>query len=198
MLMLLLVATAIKTMKKGIKKYNQETASFERQASLASIKMEPTSNGYATLPATAAAGEAKRDAANLKVNPDRQSAKAVLAWSPAEVKQWWERSLPPGCQEYIHIVDECELDGADLLDLDFISLSQFDVKKMLIMKILRRIKQLKQSLGIREDAIPVKKPSAAAHDEKRSNDELDPIPEGGRDPRMVKAEQENNQLYMDI
>lgn len=196
MLMLLLVATAIKTMKKGIKKYNQETASFERQASLASIKMEPTSNGYATLPATAAAGG---DAANLKVNPDRQSAKAVLAWSPAEVKQWWERSLPPGCQEYIHIVDECELDGADLLDLDFISLSQFDVKKMLIMKILRRIKQLKQSLGIPEDTVVnVKKDDGADPDQKASNDDLDPIPEGGADPRWVKAEQEGNQMYMTI
>eukprot|EP00493_Phyllostaurus_siculus_P025158 UN25502 len=196
MLMLLLVATAIKTMKKGIKKYNQETVAFERQASLASIKMEPTQNGYATLPATAPAGG---DAANLKVNPDQQSAKAVLAWSPAEVKQWWERSLPPGCQEYIHIVDECELDGADLLDLDFISLSQFDVKKMLIMKILRRIKQLKQSLGIPEEAvINVKKDDTADPEAKASNDDLDPIPEGGVDPRWTKAQQEGNQMYMTI
>merc|ERR1719461_2044826 len=186
MLVLLLTATAIKTMKKGMKKYRQETAQFERQATL---KMDQLSKGdadggYSSLPD----GMGNDDAA-MKVNPDRQNADSVLKWTPAEVKTWWERSLPPGCQEYIHIVDECELDGTDLLDLDYISLSQFDVKKMLIMKILRRIKQLKQSLGIREDAIPVKKPAAADHSEKRSNDELDPIPEGGRDPRMVKAEQ---------
>merc|ERR1719505_262760 len=119
------------------------------------------------------------DDAAMKVNPDRQNADSVLKWTPAEVKTWWERSLPPGCQEYIHIVDECELDGTDLLDLDYISLSQFDVKKMLIMKILRRIKQLKQSLGIPEEAvINVKKDDGADPDQKASNDDLDPMPEG--------------------
>merc|ERR1719208_155153 len=40
MLVILLTATAIKTLKKGVKKYHQETAKFERQASLASIKMD--------------------------------------------------------------------------------------------------------------------------------------------------------------
>merc|ERR1719461_652858 len=70
---------------------------------------------------------------------------------------------------------------------------------MLIMKILRRIKQLKNSLGIRDDVnTSTKKAVKLDTNEKRSNDELDPIPEGGRDPRMVKAEQENNQLYMQI
>merc|ERR1719461_1897820 len=70
---------------------------------------------------------------------------------------------------------------------------------MLIMKILRRIKQLKNSLGIRDDVnTSTKKAVKLDTNEKRSNDELDPIPEGGRDPRMVKAEQENNQLYIDI
>jgi len=197
MLVFLLTATAIKTMKKGVKKYRQETAQFERQATL---KMDQLSKGdadggYSSLPD----GMGNDDAA-MKVNPDRQNADSVLKWTPAEVKTWWERSLPPGCQEYIHIVDECELDGTDLLDLDYISLSQFDVKKMLIMKILRRIKQLKHSLGIRDEVnnSATKKVIAVDTNEKRSNDELDPIPEGGRDPRRVKAEQENNQVYIDI
>jgi len=178
-------------MKKGIKKYKQESIQFERQAS---IKMDdnPTGGHYETLPAGNAGAN------DLKVNPDRQSAQRVLSWTPAEVKQWWERSLPPGCQEYIHIVDECELDGADLLDLDYLSLSQFDVKKMLIMKILRRTKQLKSSLGIKDETLKQTKADKSDGDQKRSNDELDPIPEGGRDPRLVKAERENNQLYIDI
>jgi len=193
MLVLLLSATAVRTMKKGIKKYKQESVQFERQASLKMDNMNQAgNNGYAALPA----GEVS-DAASLKVNPDSQSASTVLAWSPQEVKQWWERSLPPGCQEYIHIVDECELDGADLLDLDYMSLSQFDVKKMLIMKILRRIKQLKQSLGIPDEVI-AQKQTEKSGDEKRSNDDLEAIPEGGLDPRTVKAEQENNKLYMTI
>lgn len=183
MLVILLVSAAIRTMKKGVKKYKAESIKM----GLASVKMDenPSGDGYAALPDFG-------DAASLKVNPKRQDASTVLSWTPAEVKQWWERSLPPGCQEYIHIVDECELEGADLLDLDFISLSQFDVKKMLIMKILRRIKQLKQSLGIREDAIVVKK-TEKHEEEMKSNDDLDPIPENGPDPRMTKAEQENNQ-----
>jgi len=200
MLVLLLTATAIKTMKKGIKKYHQETAQFERQATLKMDNLSKGDNdfGYSSL-GDGMGGDLKDDAAAMKVNPDRQNADSVLKWTPAEVKTWWERSLPPGCQEYIHIVDECELDGTDLLDLDYISLSQFDVKKMLIMKILRRIKQLKNSLGIRDDVnTSTKKAVKVDTNEKRSNDELDPIPEGGRDPRMVKAEQENNQLYIDI
>merc|ERR1719461_2699565 len=153
MLVLLLTATAVKTMKKGIKKYHQETAQFERQATLKMDNLSKGDNdfGYSSL-GDGMSGDLKDDAASMKVNPDRQNADSVLKWTPAEVKTWWERSLPPGCQEYIHIVDECELDGTDLLDLDYISLSQFDVKKMLIMKILRRIKQLKQSLGIQEVA----------------------------------------------
>ena len=82
------------------------------------------------------------------MNQDKyKNAQPVLAWTKEDVKVWWQRSLPPGCQAHINIIDECDLDGQDLLDMDYQCLHQFHVKKMLIMKILRRIHQLKQSLG---------------------------------------------------
>merc|ERR1719192_2547609 len=70
MLVLLLTATAIKTMKKGIKKYHQETAQFERQATL---KMDQLSKGdqdggYSAL-ADGSQNDYKDDAAAMKVNP---------------------------------------------------------------------------------------------------------------------------------
>jgi uncharacterized membrane protein YfcA len=201
MLVILLTAAAIRTLKKGVKRYKQETKRFERQASM---KMDVLKDGYTSLPDQQAGrqGDSKRDPAGpkFKADPSLPSASSVLAWSPEDVKQWWERSLPPGCQEYIHIVDECELDGADLLDLDYISLSQFDVKKMLIMKILRRIKQLKQSLGIPETTATQKSIAVKGTDpdEKPSNEDLEKIPPGERDPRRVKAENEGNQLLVDL
>jgi len=74
----------------------------------------------------------------------------VVTWSNARVKQWWSRGLPPACQQYIHIVDECQLDGSDLLDLDWEMLAEFGVKKIHGMKILKAIKNLmgsRQLLG---------------------------------------------------
>lgn len=115
-----------------------------------------------------------------------ETAATVLAWTPEEVKQWWRRSLPPGCQEYISIVDECELDGTDLLDLDQESLMQFDVKKMLIMKILRRIKMLKKSLGIPENY----RATGTA--------EVKNIGPNDADPRMTKAVADDNQMLVEI
>lgn len=142
MLVILLVSAAYRTLGKGIQKFKAESLAMEHAA--IAMDLNPSQ------PALKDGYEALGNADMEKAGKDNYNAQTVLAWSPADVKQWWQRSLPPGCQEYIHIVDECELDGADLIDLDYISLSQFDVKKMLIMKILRRIKQLKSSLGIQE------------------------------------------------
>lgn len=141
MLVILLVSAAYRTLGKGVRKFKEESLKMEQAA----IRMDSNPSQPAKMDGYEALGNSE-----MEKGKDNYNAQTVLAWSPADVKQWWERSLPPGCQEYIHIVDECELDGADLIDLDYISLSQFDVKKMLIMKILRRIKQLKQSLGIQE------------------------------------------------
>lgn len=74
----------------------------------------------------------------------------VDTWSNDRVKQWWQTGLPPACQQYIHIVDECQLDGSDLLDLDWEMLAEFSVKKIHGMKILKAIKNLmgsRQLLG---------------------------------------------------
>lgn len=210
MLVLLLTATAIKTMKKGVTKYNQETAKFERQASLASIKMDdnPTKTKDDVYSPLAGVEDdtvmGKRDPAAM-MNKDEATASAVLAWTPKDVKEWWSRSLPSGCQEYIYIVDECELDGADLMDLDYISLQQYEVKKMHIMKILRRIKQMKQSLGMTAQSATAVADGTAGiavskgeEEERATNDTLEPIPEGGRDPRRVQAEMDDNELYLSL
>lgn len=67
---------------------------------------------------------------------------SVDTWSTERVKQWWEYGLPPACKKYIHIVDDCQLDGSDLLDLDWEMLAEFDVRKIHGMKILKAIKNL--------------------------------------------------------
>lgn len=67
---------------------------------------------------------------------------SVDTWSTERVKQWWEYGLPPACKKYIHIVDECQLDGSDLLDLDWEMLAEFNVRKIHGMKILKAIKNL--------------------------------------------------------
>lgn len=183
MLVVLLTAAAYRTLNKGVRKFKEETLARETEAS--NIKMDSNprkvSNGYHALP----------DSTDDKRHPDQthngQNAQTVLNWSPTEVKEWWSRSLPPGCQDYIHIVDECELDGADLLDLDYISLSQYDVKKMLIMKILRRIKQLKSSLGIQDQDSETLNVSGSK--------ELKP---NQADPRMVKARKEGNARLVEL
>jgi len=66
----------------------------------------------------------------------------VESWSVARCKQWWEHGLPPACQPYINIVEDCQLDGSDLLDLDWEMLEEFGVKKIHGMKILKAIKGL--------------------------------------------------------
>jgi uncharacterized membrane protein YfcA len=200
MLVLLLTATAIKTLKKGVKKYKQESEKFARQATLASMKMDDNPSGnYAKL-----AGDVGDPTMSVaKKSSDEISASTVLGWAPADVKEWWQKSLPSGCQEYIYIVDECELDGADLMDLDYISLQQYEVKKMHIMKILRRIKQMKQSLGMTNmpSATSMKdgtSKTAQEEEHRSSNDDLEPIPEGGMDPRRIKADADGNAMYIDL
>lgn len=140
-------------------------------------------------PATKDGYEALGAAADMETGKDNYNAQTVLAWTSADVKKWWKLSLPPGCQEYIHIVDECELDGADLIDLDYISLSQFDVKKMLIMKILRRIKLLKQSLGIQENP----QTGGAVVKVGGGNDDVN-----DQNGARQKAQSEGNQALVDI
>jgi len=67
---------------------------------------------------------------------------SVDQWTKERVKQWWQHGLPPACQAYISIVDDCHLDGSDLLDLDWEMLAEFGVKKIHGMKILKAIKKL--------------------------------------------------------
>jgi K+-dependent Na+/Ca+ exchanger-like protein len=95
----------------------------------------------------------KRDPAKPESKRDPAS---VRSWSPKDVKSWWERSLPNGCQEYGYIVEECELDGTDLLALDYVSLQQYGVKKIHAMKILRQITAMKQSMGFPSREIVMK------------------------------------------
>jgi uncharacterized membrane protein YfcA len=71
------------------------------------------------------------------------------------------------------------------------------------MKILRRIKQMKQSLGMDNmpSATSMKDGASKAGQEEEhraSNEDLEPIPEGGMDPRRIKAEADANALYIDI
>jgi len=185
---ILLTLTAIRTLKKGVKKYRQESAEFAAEAEEeARENAARNPKGYSPL---------TNDLSGVEpIQLDKLAGiekENVLQWNTTDVKKWWQTCLPPGCQDYVHIVDECELDGADLLDLDYESLTQFDVKKMLIMKILRRINQLKASM-IKNNPnfstgadVPVKR-------KKRKFLEA-----GEPDPRMVKAKKENNTALIEI
>jgi len=182
MLVVLLVSAAYRTLSKGVKKFKEESLKMEQAA----IRMDTNPSQPATKDGYEALGAA---AEKQETGKDNYNAQTVLAWTSADVKKWWKLSLPPGCQEYIHIVDECELDGADLIDLDYISLSQFDVKKMLIMKILRRIKLLKQSLGIQEN------PQTGGAVVKVGGGDDDVNDQNGA---RAKAQSEGNQALVDI
>eukprot|EP00494_Astrolonche_serrata_P034076 UN34345 len=61
----------------------------------------------------------------------------VESWTREQVKQWWMHDLPPACRDYVTIVDDCHIDGSDLLDLDLDMLAEFGVKKIHGMKILK-------------------------------------------------------------
>ena len=41
-------------------------------------------------------------------------------WNHEQVLYWWTHSLAKDCQVYLPIIKECQLNGTDLLDLDFI------------------------------------------------------------------------------
>lgn len=106
---------------------------------------EEHSGRLAPTPASFEIPEPLGDQDVVKSEPKRTPAHIKL-WAPRDVKQWWVRSLPVGCQQYGYIIDECELDGQDLLALDYTSLQQYGVKKIHIMKILRQINQMKGSM----------------------------------------------------
>jgi len=138
-LVILLTATAVKTLKKGFRQYAAETAALKEKQEKESIDLDKI--------------EQKKNSAGYMVLDDRdkdvdEAVKSVLSWETQDVRKWWQRSLPPGCQQYIHIVDENKLTGEDLLQVDEEMLVDFEIKKMLRMKICRHIKHLKASIGI--------------------------------------------------
>lgn len=64
-------------------------------------------------------------------------------WSNSRVKQWWLETLPPALHVYAGIVDECQLDGSDLFELDMEMLQEFGVKRIHGMKVLKAIQRLR-------------------------------------------------------
>lgn len=64
-------------------------------------------------------------------------------WSNGRVKQWWLETLPPALHVYAGIVDECQLDGSDLFELDMEMLQEFGVKRIHGMKVLKAIQRLR-------------------------------------------------------
>lgn len=66
----------------------------------------------------------------------------VENWTNARVKQWWLDALPAALHVYAGIVDECQLDGSDLFELDMEMLQEFGVKRIHGMKVLKAIDKL--------------------------------------------------------
>lgn len=73
-----------------------------------------------------------------------------LTWGTEEVILWWENTLPPFAQDFVWVVEDNNVNGSELLNLDFISLTEYGIKKMVVMKILNEIEILRQESGIRK------------------------------------------------
>jgi len=89
--------------------------------------------------AVAGAGETKAQTSAWNL-PD-----AMEDWTTAQALLWWRTCLPPACHQYIPVIKECGLTGADFLELDWAMLQQLRVKKIHAMKILKMIKERVQS-----------------------------------------------------
>jgi hypothetical protein len=72
----------------------------------------------------------------------------VTQWGVDEVLDWWRKSLPRAAQNFIPVVEECCLTGADLIELDAHMLEQLKIKKLLVRKILKQIEPLREQAGL--------------------------------------------------
>jgi len=72
----------------------------------------------------------------------------VLDWTITEVVRWWRQELPPKAQQFVPAIEECNLTGKDLLELDSEMLEQLGIRKLLVMKILKAIEPLKESIPV--------------------------------------------------
>merc|ERR550532_2319263 len=79
-----------------------------------------------------------------KYNGDEAPTQSVTDWSVEDVYLWWRVALPRGAQRYIEIVNECQLNGWDLLGVDEEMLAQFGMMKVLIRQVLKQVDHLKK------------------------------------------------------
>jgi len=66
----------------------------------------------------------------------------VDTWTPDQVTLWWSQAFPAPLQPYVSIIDDCNIDGSDLRDVDAEMLHEFHIKRIHAMKILNEIKKL--------------------------------------------------------
>jgi len=71
----------------------------------------------------------------------------VYQWSIEDVHHWWCNNLPSGAQQHAKMVEECQITGKDLVELDSEMLEQLGIKKLLVMKILKAIEPLSNPGG---------------------------------------------------
>jgi len=179
-LVILLVGTAISTLKKGMRKYQKETIALQKQAEKEALGMDGMGGGN------------KTGYTQLPHDVISEDAKSVLRWDTDDVRKWWQESLPPACQNHIDIIDDCKIDGEDLVQFDPSMFEEFDVKKMVVHKIMRAVKLLRLSVGLKDHQYN----SAFNKDGNTSamnHDDYD-----GNDQRMIKAKQDGNQALVEI
>jgi len=82
-----------------------------------------------------------------KRHPPREQWEPVHTWSSARVRKWWYDELPPALHGYSAIVEECQLDGSDLFQLDMEMLHEFGVKRIHGMKVLKAVERLRIEQG---------------------------------------------------
>merc|ERR1719270_2417210 len=70
------------------------------------------------------------------------SEQGIDGWTVDDVYHWWKNNLPKGAQEFIGMVRECEIAGKDLKELDEEMLEQLGIRKLLVMKILKAVREL--------------------------------------------------------
>jgi len=83
----------------------------------------------------------------LQIVFQRPPMEPVHTWSSARVRKWWYDELPPALHGYSAIVEECQLDGSDLFQLDMEMLHEFGVKRIHGMKVLKAVERLRIEQG---------------------------------------------------
>lgn len=83
------------------------------------------------------------DANDVDTQQDYGTMLPVVDWTVDDVGRWWRQTCPEGAQKFLASVEECNVQGKDLLQLDAEMLQELGMQRILVMKVLKCIQTLK-------------------------------------------------------